>query len=251
MPNKAAASNAMTAYKRNAVLTANPTTLVVMLFDGLIRDLLLAKSSIEKSKIEQAVQITESLDVINSLLSGFHMKDDIDSVDAETKAKLDVADRKMLEKLTIADKDVSKKASVMDVDTFKELAYKDAGINARLEEARKLPTKARVAMLEKLALEMKNRAEHMSSKQDSGDMATAADRLVHAQKIVLELINSLDMKYVISREILPIYEFILNELMEINFSKDETRIQPLVNVAMEWRNTWKEVAAQAAPMKQE
>jgi flagellar protein FliS len=77
------------------------------------------------------------------------------------------------------------------------------------------------------------------------DMATAHAKLIRAQEIIAELINSLDMSYEISQQLLDIYEFLLGELAQINISKDAERITPLFEIVDTFRDTWREVSLSA------
>ena len=51
------------------------------------------------------------------------------------------------------------------------------------------------------------------------NMQMAHDKLINAQDIVIELINSLDFKYSISNELLSIYEFLQKLLQDINVKR--------------------------------
>lgn len=73
--------------------------------------------------------------------------------------------------------------------------------------------------------------------------ALAHEKLVKAQDIVTELINSLDMNYDMAGEMLEIYTFLLKEISEINISKDASRIPPVADIAETFRDTWKEISS--------
>ncbi len=76
------------------------------------------------------------------------------------------------------------------------------------------------------------------------DPAAAHGHLMKAQLIVEELVNSLDMNYEISQELLDIYEFLLYEIGQINISKDSARIEPLLPIIAEFRDAWGQVEKQ-------
>ena len=65
--------------------------------------------------------------------------------------------------------------------------------------------------------------------------------LMKAQDIVNELINSLDMSFSLSRELLALYEFMLNRLAKINADKKPDDLEPLLEIVEELREAWQEV----------
>jgi len=73
------------------------------------------------------------------------------------------------------------------------------------------------------------------------DIAHAHKHLMKAQDIVTELINSLDMNYQISEELLKMYEFMLRNLQEANIHKDKERLEPVVEMVDSIREAWKEI----------
>ena len=74
------------------------------------------------------------------------------------------------------------------------------------------------------------------------DVQSAHDHLMKAQQIVIELVNSLDMSYEISENLLAIYEFILKTLEEANLKKDEKVLEPLVEIVGDLREAWSEIS---------
>jgi len=73
------------------------------------------------------------------------------------------------------------------------------------------------------------------------DVASAHKHLIKAQMIVSELINSLDMNYQISEELLNLYEFALKSLQDANMHKDEGPLDPVIEMVDEIRDAWKEI----------
>ena len=67
------------------------------------------------------------------------------------------------------------------------------------------------------------------------------NHLVKAQSIVNELINSLDMSFSISRDLMSIYEFILNQLSAINMAKAPEGIDALLEIIDTLRDAWQQV----------
>ena len=75
-----------------------------------------------------------------------------------------------------------------------------------------------------------------------GDASSAHSKLMRAQEIIVELINSLDMNYEMSGDLLSVYEFMLVEIEEANKAKDVDRIVPLLDIVEEFRGVWEEVS---------
>lgn len=75
------------------------------------------------------------------------------------------------------------------------------------------------------------------------DIMSAHRHLMKAQDIVTELINSLDMNYKISGELLTMYEFMLKQLQDANIRKDKIPLVPVVEMVDSMRDAWKEICA--------
>lgn len=63
-------------------------------------------------------------------------------------------------------------------------------------------------------------------------------RLSRAEDIVSELLCSLDLSYPISEELMKLYDFMLQELIQINLQKDRSRISPLLEIVESLREAW-------------
>ena len=75
------------------------------------------------------------------------------------------------------------------------------------------------------------------------DIAGAHKYLMKAQMILTELINSLDMNYEISEELLDLYEFALRSLTDANMHKDAEPLDPVIEMVDSIRDAWKEISA--------
>lgn len=75
----------------------------------------------------------------------------------------------------------------------------------------------------------------------------ANNSLKKAQDIVAELMSSLDFRYEISKNLMSLYSFIYEEIVRINASKDAARIEPVVNILSDLRDTWAQVEKQCRP----
>jgi flagellar protein FliS len=74
------------------------------------------------------------------------------------------------------------------------------------------------------------------------DIPGAHKYLMKAQMIVTELINSLDMNYKISEELLDLYEFALKSLADANMKKDVEPLDPVIEMVDSIREAWKEIS---------
>jgi len=78
---------------------------------------------------------------------------------------------------------------------------------------------------------------------DKRDIMGAHRYLIKAQDIVSELINSLDMNYKISEELLTMYEFMLRQLQDANIHKDKEPLAPVIEMVDNIREAWKEICS--------
>ena len=74
------------------------------------------------------------------------------------------------------------------------------------------------------------------------DVQAAHTHLMKAQEIVTELLNSLDMNYQISEELLSIYEFMLKNLEDANLHKDQEPLAPVIEIVDDLRSAWHEIS---------
>ena len=74
------------------------------------------------------------------------------------------------------------------------------------------------------------------------DIPGAHKYLIKAQMILTELINSLDMNYQISSELLELYEFALRSLADANMHKDAEPLEPVIEMVDSIREAWKEIS---------
>lgn len=65
--------------------------------------------------------------------------------------------------------------------------------------------------------------------------------LQKAQAIILELMSTLNMDYEISKQMLPLYEYMNRRLVEANIKNDPAIIEEVEGLVTEFRDTWKEV----------
>ena len=81
--------------------------------------------------------------------------------------------------------------------------------------------------------------------EDEPDFDKVNTYLLKAQRIVTELMSSLNMEFEISKQILPVYDFILRALREANIKKDLTQMPDIVEILSAQRDTWQQIAKPA------
>jgi len=62
-----------------------------------------------------------------------------------------------------------------------------------------------------------------------------------AQNIIQELMITLDQKVEISKQILPLYEYMQFQLKEANIKNDPALLEEVLGFTVEFRDTWKQV----------
>jgi flagellar protein FliS len=65
-----------------------------------------------------------------------------------------------------------------------------------------------------------------------------------AQDIIDELIKGLDFSYDISYDLIKLYDFIMQELIEANISKDQGKLSNAEDLIADLKSTWEEVVKQ-------
>lgn len=79
---------------------------------------------------------------------------------------------------------------------------------------------------------------------ENGKIEAKNTHLQKAQKIIQELMVTLDMNVEISTQIMPLYEYILHQLKEGNVKNDATFLEEALKYVTEFRDTWKQVIKQ-------
>lgn len=62
-----------------------------------------------------------------------------------------------------------------------------------------------------------------------------------AQRIIQELMLTLDQDIAISKEMLPLYDFMYFQLTEANVNNETKNLEVALSLAIDFRDTWKEV----------
>ena len=73
------------------------------------------------------------------------------------------------------------------------------------------------------------------------NLELAHKKLMSAQDIISELINSLDFSIPLSEDLFALYDFILHSLEDVNVKKDPEMLPSLIEIVQTLRDTWQEV----------
>ena len=76
---------------------------------------------------------------------------------------------------------------------------------------------------------------------EKGDVQTAHNNIMKAQRVLQELQASLDMKYPVAQDFNNVYNYLISRLMEANLDKNTEIIQEVLKHLRTMRDTWKEV----------
>lgn len=75
----------------------------------------------------------------------------------------------------------------------------------------------------------------------AGDFEKANTNIMKAEKIIVELRVTLDMKYPVAKEFDTVYDYIYRRLVEANMKKNQTVLDDALKHIKTMRETWKEV----------
>ena len=79
------------------------------------------------------------------------------------------------------------------------------------------------------------------------DYEDANTNFKKAEDIIEELMAALDLKYEISQNLLSLYAFMYEEIVRINVSKSAEKIEPLLKIIGNLRDTWVKVEKEYKP----
>lgn len=74
----------------------------------------------------------------------------------------------------------------------------------------------------------------------SKEYEKANTSLIKAQNIILEFVSTLKMEYEISQQLLPLYNYVYDALVEGNMKNSIEKIDEAKEIVTELRNTWNE-----------
>lgn len=76
---------------------------------------------------------------------------------------------------------------------------------------------------------------------EENDISKANTNIIKAEKIIVELRATLDMKYPVASEFDKVYDYIYRRLVEANMRKDKDILNEALKHIKTMRDTWKEV----------
>lgn len=78
--------------------------------------------------------------------------------------------------------------------------------------------------------------------EEPADLLKVNEYLIKAQKILSELMGSLDLSYELSGQLLPIYSYLLREIRHMNVKKECSKMPEILKILSSQRDTWEQVA---------
>lgn len=70
----------------------------------------------------------------------------------------------------------------------------------------------------------------------------ANNAMQKAQRIIMELMNSLDLRFPIAKELMMLYEFMMREISSANAAKDTERVGDIIQLLNELKDAWLQLA---------
>ncbi len=77
--------------------------------------------------------------------------------------------------------------------------------------------------------------------KESNELDKVSACIERAEDIILELVRSLNMSIPISNNLLELYQFMIDEMVDINFNKDVERLDPIIEMLGALCDAWNEV----------
>lgn len=77
--------------------------------------------------------------------------------------------------------------------------------------------------------------------KESNELDKVSECFEKAEEIILELVRSLNMSIPISENLLELYQFMIDELVQANMSKDIKRTEPVIEMLGALCEAWNEV----------
>lgn len=76
---------------------------------------------------------------------------------------------------------------------------------------------------------------------ENNDIQAKNTNIQKAQNIITELMVTLDMKYEVAKQMMPLYDFVRRKLIEANVKNSVQSLEEAETIVTEFRDTWKEV----------
>lgn len=75
---------------------------------------------------------------------------------------------------------------------------------------------------------------------EKNNMPEAHNNIIRAQDIIVEFMNTLDMRYELSNSLNSIYDYMLRRLIDANMAKDRSMLEEVLGFAKVLRDTWEQ-----------
>ena len=117
------------------------------------------------------------------------------------------------------------------------LAYSAAGNQYKQQSAMTAsPGELTLMLYDGCIKDLKLAKIHIEAK----DYAKTNDVLQKAQAIIAELMRSLDMRYELSKQMMQLYDFIIDTLVWANMKKDTGKVDEALVLVSDLRDTWQQ-----------
>jgi len=85
---------------------------------------------------------------------------------------------------------------------------------------------------------------------ENHDIEKKNTNIQKAQKIIRELMVTMDQEYEFAKDIMPLYDYMNRRLIEANITNDLGILEEVQGLTEEFRDTWKEVILQTRRVQQ-
>lgn len=75
---------------------------------------------------------------------------------------------------------------------------------------------------------------------EQNNVQKSHEAIIRTSDIIIELNNTLNMDYEVSKGLRPIYDFLVEQLTEANMKKDKKILEEILTIATDLRDTWKQ-----------
>jgi flagellar protein FliS len=77
--------------------------------------------------------------------------------------------------------------------------------------------------------------------KENNELDKVSECLKKAEDIILELVSSLNLSVSISENLLELYQFMLDEIVQANLTKNMERVDPVIEMMTSLSESWSEV----------
>ncbi|MGR9048806.1 flagellar export chaperone FliS [Halobacillus faecis] len=84
---------------------------------------------------------------------------------------------------------------------------------------------------------------------ENNDIEKKNTNIQKSQKIIQELMVTMDQQYAVTQEIMPLYDYMNRRLVEANTKNDVKILDEVEGLVVEFRDTWKQVILESRRMQ--